>query len=273
MSKKNKLRLSPESLSLPCVGIETHAHLDLRDYDRDLDLVLDRALACGVARIGNVFLGPDAYLENAGRFAGQERVFFILGVHPHDAKTCDANTLPTMQAAFARDGRIKALGEIGLDFFRDHSPRDVQRRIFRDQLALAKGLSAPVVIHSRDAHQEAVRILLDQGFKDRPVLWHCFGGDREFAKQLLDLGWFLSVPGTVTYSKNLGLQEAVAHVPLERMVLETDCPFLTPEPYRGRRNEPAYMVFTAARVAEIKHIPVEEVWRRCADTAKGFFRL
>jgi len=270
---KHKPRPSPESLGLPCVGIETHAHLDLKEYDKDLDMVLDRALACGVARIGNVFLGPDAYQKSAGRFDAYERVFFILGVHPHDSKTCDANTLPAMRAAFAEDARIKALGEIGLDFYRDHSPRDVQRRIFRDQLELAKSLDVPVVIHSRDAHEEAVNILLDQGFKDRPVLWHCFGGDKDFAKHLLDLGWVLSVPGTVTYPKNRALQEAVAHISLERMVLETDCPFLTPEPYRGRRNEPAYMVFTAAKVAEIKDVPVETVWQRCADNAKAFFRL
>ncbi|MGE4298728.1 MAG: TatD family hydrolase [Desulfovibrionaceae bacterium] len=273
MSKKKNRPAAPtpESLGLPRTGVESHAHLDMADFAPDLGAVLDRAAASGVAAIGNVFLGPDAYEANKNLFDRHPEVFFILGIHPHDASGCTPGALARMEAAFKADPRLKALGETGLDFFYDHSPRDDQRRALADQLALARGLDIPVVIHSRDAHPETVAILLDQGFAHRPVLWHCFGGDAALAATLVGHGWHLSIPGPVTFPKSDALREAAASVPLDRLMLETDCPYLTPHPYRGKRNEPAYTVFTAQEVARVRGMDVAELWTACGNNARRFF--
>ncbi len=274
MSKKNKPPLpAPESLGLPPVGVESHAHLDMEPFRDDLDQVLARARAAGVREIGQVFLGPAAYREGRSRFAAHEQVFFLLGIHPHDAVTCNHDALVAMDQAFAQDPRLRALGETGLDYYYMHSPMDVQQRAFRDQLALARERDLPVVVHSRDAEEDTVAILLDMGFAHRPLLWHCFGRDAAFAGRLLELGWHISIPGPVTFPKSQALREAAAIVPDDRLLLETDCPFLSPAPYRGRRNEPAYMVFTAQAVALARGVAVEEVWQRCGDAARGFFGL
>jgi TatD DNase family protein len=239
----------------------------------DLDSVLRRAAESGVDRVGQVFLGPGAYRRNKAMFDGRPEVYFILGVHPHDASGLDETGLAALREAFQSDPRIRALGETGLDYFYDNSPRQAQRAAFRAQLALARELDKPVVIHSRDADEDSMAILAEEGFDERPLLWHCFGRDAEFAAGLLRRGWHVSIPGTVTYRKAEGLRRAVAEIPLERMLVETDCPFLAPEPYRGKTNEPALAAFTAARIAEIKGLSVEEVWERTGDNARRFFGL
>ena len=273
MSKKKMVRPLPESLGLPRTGVETHAHLDMEPLAADMDGVLHRAAAAGVDLLGQVFLGPEAYERNAALFAAREQVFFLLGAHPHDAASVTDDSLTRMEQAFGRDERLKAMGEIGLDFYYDHSPRDAQVLAFRDQLALARSLDLPVVIHSRDAFAETLAILDDLGFGDRPLLWHCFGGDTAMAEAVLARGWRISLPGPVTYARNAALREAVARIPVERMVLETDCPYLAPEPWRGKTNEPALMAFTARAVAELKALDPAELWTRCGDTAREFFGL
>ncbi len=273
MSKKKKERPSPESLGLPRTGVESHAHLDLEDYDEDREETLQRAAAAGVARIGNVFLGPDAFAANAALFAEHPEVFFLLGMHPHDASKCGADALARMQELFRSEPRLKAWGEIGLDYFYDLSPRETQVRVFQDQLQAAKEADVPVVIHSRDAEAETVSILLDLGYADRPLLWHCFGKGPDLAEELLSHGWMLSFPGIITFPKSIDIRESVALTPLERMLLETDCPYLTPAPYRGRRNEPAYLAFTAQVAAECKNMEPAALWTRCGDNAREFFRL
>lgn len=272
-NKNKKLREQPEALGLPAGGVETHAHLDMEPFAEDLDAVLDRAEACGVSRIGQVFLGPEAYEQGRGLFASRPGVFFLLGLHPHEAKDWTEDMLAAMRRAFAADPRLRAVGEIGLDFFYDYSPRDVQRRVFAAQLQLAREVGRPVVIHSRDALDETFEVLEAEGFRDRPLLWHCFGGDTAFARRVLDNGWLISIPGAVTWKRSEELHEAVAMIPMDRLVLETDCPFLAPDPWRGKRNEPAYIGFTARAVAQLKGLPVEDVWRATADNAVRFFGL
>ena len=281
MSKKKK-RVLPEELNLPPGGIDSHAHLDLKHFASDLHEVLSRAEKCGLSCIGNVFLGPDAYLKNKYPFSNFEQtleplsplsLFFILGTHPHDAKDFDQDILNKTEEIIKQDNKIKAIGEIGLDFYYDFSPRDAQVKVFQEQLILARENDLPVVIHSREAEQETIDILIDLGFKDKKVLWHCFGKGKDMAKELLAMGWTLSIPGTVTYRKNHPLQEAVQSIPLTSMVLETDCPFLTPEPYRGKRNEPAFIVFTAQKIAELKKIDIKKVWEETSKTGKLFFNL
>jgi TatD DNase family protein len=276
MSKKKKkqtVRPLPEELGMPFGGVETHAHLDLEQYAEDLDQVLERAARCGVSRLGNVFLGPDAYHAGRALFENRDQVFFLLGVHPHEAGNFAENDAARMEAAFRADPRLRALGEIGLDYYYDLAPRHVQVDVFKAQLALARDLDAPVVIHSRDAHDQAVMALKDLGFADRPVLWHCFGGDRTQAREIESLGWHLSIPGTVTFPKSTLLRQAVAAMDLERLVLETDCPFLSPEPYRGKRNEPAYMAFTCREVALLRDMDPAELWVKAGNTARAFFNL
>lgn len=272
MSKK-KRRPLPEELNLPPGGIDSHAHLDLEQFGSDLDEIIERAQKCGLAAIGNVFLGPEAYLNNKDLFASYEQVFFILGTHPHDAKVFNNDTINKIEQIINQDSKIKAVGEIGLDFYYDFSPREAQVKAFQEQLELARELDLPVVIHSREAEKETVTILLDMGFKNKKVLWHCFGKGKDLAEELLGFGWTLSIPGTVTYRKNHQLQEAVQYIPLTSMVLETDCPFLTPEPYRGKRNEPALIGFTAQKIAQIKEISTSDVWITTARTCQKFFNL
>jgi TatD DNase family protein len=149
----------------------------------------------------------------------------------------------------------------------------VQQRLFQEQAHLARELDLPLVVHCREAVQETLDILIDTGMKDRKVLWHCFGGDWELAQNILGHSWTISIPGPVTFRKSDRLREAVAHIPLDQLVLETDCPFLTPEPFRGKRNEPALTVFTAQAVAKAQGRATEEVWAACGRTARDFFGL
>lgn len=273
MGKKKKNRIAPETMALPSGGVETHAHLDMERFSEDLAATLERARNCGVSHFGQVFLGPEQYHAGKALFDEHPDVFFMLGVHPHDAKTVSDDTLQAMKDIFRVEPRMKALGEIGLDFYYDKSPREEQCDAFRKQLALAKELELPVVIHSRDAFEETLDILEGMGFKGYPVLWHCFGEDVVAAQCILDNGWLLSIPGPITYKKNEIAQEAVVSIPLDRLVLETDCPYLAPEPWRGKRNEPAFLVFTAAKVAELKQVSPEDIWRASAKNALKFFRI
>lgn len=273
MSKKKKKRPDPETLNLPLCGVESHAHLDLEDFSEDLEEVLDHARRAGVAKIVNVFLGPDAYQKNKGLFDGHPEVSFIMAVHPNETKAFGPDHLERMKQAFESDPRLKAVGETGLDFYWDRVPPGTQARAFAQHLDLAREVKRPVVIHSRDAEPETMAILLEKGFKDYPLLWHCFGGNIELANRILDNGWMISIPGPVTYKKNDSLREAVAKIPLDRLMVETDCPYLSPEPWRGKRNHPALMGFTATRIAEIKGLEPAEVWKACAENATRFFGL
>lgn len=270
VSKKREREL-PEALGLPLAGADSHAHLDGRDYD--VDEVLARARACGVRTVGNVFLGPAAYREGRGLFEAHPDVFFLLGVHPHDAAKMTEDDLAGMREAFTADTRLRAVGEIGLDYYYDFSPREDQQRWFRRQLSLARELDQRVVIHCRDAEDDCLATLDSMGFGGRPLLWHCFGLGPDWARLIVERGWHISVPGTVTYARSQELREAVKIIPPDRLLLETDCPYLSPEPWRGKRNEPALLGFTAREIALLRGEDVRELWQRCGDNAREFFGL
>jgi TatD DNase family protein len=272
MAKKTK-RPEPESLRLPCVGVESHAHLDLEDFDEDREAILARARDAGISHLINVFLGPDAYEKGRGLFDAHPEVSFLLGVHPNNADQLDDRALGRMRDHFRADPRLKGVGEIGLDYYWERVDHEVQKTAFVRQLELARELHLPAVIHSRDANDDAVALLEAHGFRDYPVLWHCFGADIDLARTILDNGWHVSIPGPVTYRKTDELQAAVARIPFDRLLIETDCPFLTPEPWRGKRNHPALMAFTARRVAEIKGRSLADVWQMTGDNARRFFKL
>lgn len=275
MSKKkyNAPAVPPESLGMPPTGADSHAHLDLRHFGADFAAVLARAERAGVALVGNVFLAVAAWEEGRKRFAGYPGVFFILGIHPSDARAYTPGERAGMANAFASDARLRAVGEIGLDFYWKECPKEVQIPAFIDQLHFARERGLPVVIHSRDAFDETLEILRDQGFYQYPVLWHCFGGGVAQARRLVEAGWHVSVPGPVTFPANDDLRAALAVIPPDKLLVETDCPYLAPAPYRGKRNEPAYAVFTAAAIAEALGEDPAALWSRCGDNARRFFRL
>ncbi len=262
-----------EELSLPMCGVDSHAHLDSKQFDADRDAVIERAKACGISHLINIFMSPQEFPTRSAYFAKHPEVFFALGIHPCDAMLCNEENMELMEQYFKTENRLKALGEIGLDFYWDDCPKDVQMEVFVKLLTLARKLDKPVVIHSRDATDATIAVLEKEGFKDYPLLWHCFGGDVQDVKRILYNGWYISVPGPVTYPKNEALREAVRKIPLDKIMLETDAPYLTPQEWRGKRNEPAYTVCTVAAMAKALNMLPHELWQVCGDNARRFFNI
>jgi TatD DNase family protein len=259
--------------------VDTHAHLDFSKFDADRDAVIDRARAAGVAAMVNV--GVDlASSWRAVRLAEQyESIYAAVGVHPHDAKKLDGATLAELRE-LAQKPQVVAVGEIGLDYYRDLSPRDVQRWAFQARLAWAAKLGKPVIIHDRDAHDDVLgalaswaKGLTSSTLDGRLGVLHTFSGDLDMAKQAIDLGFYISISGPVTYRNARQLPEIVRALPLERLLVETDCPFLAPEPHRGKRNEPAYTRLVAERIAELKGVPFDDLARATTTNAQRLFKL
>lgn len=273
MGHKKVVRIDPLSLALPPGGVESHGHLDGEAYDRNRRQVLERAFKVGISHIGNIFLSPEEYTAKKNLFADYPQVFFTLGIHPCDGLQCTPACLEQIEQAFTADSRIRAVGEIGLDYHWDDCPRELQLQAFSRQMEMAKKLGKPVVIHCREAESDCLTFLEAGGFTGYPILWHCFGGDSSLARRILKNGWHISIPGPITYPANTALREAVAIIPEDRILLETDCPYLSPVPWRGATNEPAYIVFTARAVAEAKKMPVDELWLQCGVNAVRFFGL
>jgi TatD DNase family protein len=259
--------------------VETHAHLDDGRFQQDLEQTLARAAAAGVACLGQVFLSPDAWEAGRERFPsapGRPEVFFLLGIHPAEAHTFPPDVLDRIRTIFVsgpQASRLRAVGEIGLDYHWKGCPVPVQKDFFRRQLRLARDLGLPAVIHCREAEMDALALLLAEGFAGRPLLWHCFGGDRDLALRIVEAGWHLSIPGTVTYPANEALRGAVAAVPEDRLLVETDCPYLAPHPLRGQRNEPAFLGYTIAAMAKARGTDPASLWAACGENARRFFRL
>jgi TatD DNase family protein len=260
-------------LGLPQGGVDTHAHLNLEDFGADLPAVLERAFTSGVSHIGNVLLNIREYYESRRIFAEYPQVFYILGIHPHESGRCGQAELVQLRELASADARVHAIGEIGLDFFYQYSAPQAQEKVFRALLRLARELERPVVVHSRDAAEATLAVLDEEKFKDYPLLWHCFGGDSALMEQLVRRGWHLSIPGPVGYPANTALREAARKAPLDRLLLETDAPYLAPLEWRGRRNEPAFAVFTAACIARERGMDAGELWTRCGENARRFFDL
>ncbi len=272
--KKDTPRALPESLHLPLAGADSHAHLDSEGLFEKLPEVMERARQAGVAHIGQVFLGPAAYHAHKAAFAPYPGVFFLMGIHPCDAQECTGAVMRDMRTAFQNDSDLKAVGEIGLDFYWQDCPHFIQEEAFRLQIALAKETDRPVVIHSRDAATDSLRILEAEGLSGRPLLWHCFSGDAvPLLDRILANGWHVSIPGPVTYPANRPLRDAVARIPLDRLLVETDCPYLAPVPWRGKQNEPALVAFTAAAVAEARGMTPDELWTACGRNTLRFFNV
>ena len=251
--------------------IDTHCHIYYDDYLADWDAMLERAKEAGVC--GMVVVGADLdSSRKAAEISGlYDNIFCTVGIHPHDAAGADSATLSEIRKMADSNPKCVAIGEIGLDFFRNRSPREDQERVFNSLLQLAKELDKPVVVHDRDAHQETLGLIRKTGVTKGVM--HCFSGDTVFAKECMEQGLFISIPGTVTYPANEQLREVVRAVPMERLLLETDCPYLSPVPHRGKRNEPAYTRITAEKVAEIKGLTVDDVGRITTMNAGRLFGI
>jgi TatD DNase family protein len=237
---------------------DSHAHLDLEELQPDQAEVVHRARQAGVALIINVATGlrdAEQVLATAGKYSG---IYAALGVHPHGAGRISEAALETLAHLAARP-RVVAVGEIGLDYYRMRSPAEAQQDCFRRQLELALALKKPVIIHTREATEATFKILREYRGRLTGGVMHCFAGSWEEARNFLDLGLYLSFSGTLTYPKAGPLRAVAGKAPLDRILVETDCPYLPPQSWRGKRNEPAYVVATARQLAEVKGISLEEV--------------
>ncbi|PKN69874.1 MAG: hydrolase TatD [Deltaproteobacteria bacterium HGW-Deltaproteobacteria-12] len=250
--------------------IDSHAHLEMKEFTNDRPEVIERAKLAGVNII--VTVGTNLRLSReAVSLAGQyENIYASIGVHPHDVGKIGNTTYDELKELAGRK-KVVAFGEIGLDFFRNIAPQLQQIKKFGEQLQLAKELHLPVIIHDREAHDQSIKMVKASGV--RRGVFHCFSGDYEMAKQCLDWGFYLSVPGVVTYAKATTIQNVVKKVPLSSLLVETDCPYLAPDPYRGKRNEPAYVVQTVKKIAEIKGISREEVAAVTAQNTLDLFTI
>lgn len=273
MGRKKIQRIDPISVRLPAGGVDSHAHLDSKEFDPDRKEVISRAAESGVTQIGNVFLSPEDYEIKKSYFAANSNIFFLLGIHPCDGLRCTPQCLDKITEILKSDNRIRAVGEIGLDYHWDDCPRELQMQVFSRQLEMAKKLNKPVVIHCREAEADCLTLLEAGGFSGYPLLWHCFGGDEALARRLVHHNWHISIPGPVTYPANEDLRKAVTVIPDSLLLLETDCPYLSPMPWRGVRNEPAYAVFTGRAVAEARGEAPDKLWQLCGDNARRFFGL
>ena len=253
--------------------IDSHAHLDGEDFAGDLDAVIARARAAGLERIVavGIWRGPGDF-GNALELAARDRALFVAtaGFHPHDcARVPEADW--ALAEALVRDPLVAAVGETGLDFHYDLSPRDLQEASFRRSIRMAHAAGKPLVVHVREADEPCVRALREEGVPAAGGVIHCFTGDPAAARAYLDLGLHISVAGIVTFKAADAIREAVRLVPRDRLLVETDCPYLAPIPYRGKRNEPAYVIETARKVADLWGTTLEEVGRATSENARRLF--
>ena len=256
---------------------DSHCHIDGGQFDADRDEIVQRANDAGVKWMLTVGTGNlhDGEIERAVKCAEKyENVFAAVGVHPHDARTYD-DAAESKLIDLTKSEKVVAWGEIGLDYYYDHSPREVQVDVFRRQIRTAQSLDLPIIIHSRDADDETVEILTEECSHEdfRGGIMHCFGGTAQMAHDLMKIGFLISFAGNVTFKKAENLRDAAKVIPLEKLLIETDCPFLAPVPNRGKRNEPAFVVHTAQFLADFYDIEVEKLADQTTRNFLDFFKL
>jgi TatD DNase family protein len=252
--------------------IDSHCHIDDARYDADRAAMIERARAEGVGHF--VTIGCDLETSRAAVALAQHYPFIsaTVGVHPHEVKRIEGGWYDELRA-LAKSKGVVAYGEIGLDYHYDHSPRDVQRERFCEQVRLARELRLPIVIHTREAQEDTITILKEEKGGDVGGVFHCFSGDAWLAKDALDLGFYLSFSGVVTFQNATMLRDIVKTVPLDRILVETDAPYLTPVPNRGKRNEPAYVRHVADKIAELHGLTTQQVEDATTDNTKRLFKI
>jgi TatD DNase family protein len=255
--------------------IDSHAHIDFPQFAEDRDAMLQRAQSAGVETILAIGTGPGPEkLDCALPYAeAHDWIYTSIGIHPHEAKEVTPEHLATLEK-LSRHPKVIALGEIGLDYFYDHSPRDIQEKVFREQMALAHSAKLPIIIHCRDAWPDTLN-LLEEVWKPTGLggILHCFTSTLEDAHRGLDMGFLISFAGNSTYPKTQNLRDVSKALPLEKILIETDSPFLAPLPYRGKRNEPAYVAEVAKVLASVRDLPVEDFAAATAENFRSLFSI
>lgn len=252
--------------------IDSHAHLQDEAFQDDLPQVLQRANEAGLEKIICIGYDYESSAEAVKIARKYRQVYAVVGVHPHDAKTLSEETMAGLYK-LAREPKVVAIGEIGLDFYRNLSPRDIQEKAFIAQIKLAQELYKPIVIHDRDAHQEVINIIKKEKAGRSEGVLHCYSGHLPLAVDLMKEGFYISFAGPLTYKNAKKTVEVAGKIPLDRILIETDCPYLSPEPLRGKRNEPANVSYIAGKLAAIRNKPLEEIAYLTARNTKQVFRI
>jgi len=266
--KKYHLPQLPPDISV----IDTHCHLDMIGSATDLNNVVARAEAAGVSPLITVGIDLESS-KKAIQLAGQfDSVFATVGIHPHNVRNLSEDTYAELEKLCSAP-KVVAYGEVGLDYVKEYAPKPMQLEHYDRQLDLARKINLPVVIHDREAHEDIIRLLKKRGPFAAGGVMHCFSGNWSLARKVLDLGFHLSLPGIVTFSKAADMQVVARKIPADSLLLETDAPFLTPEPLRGKKNFPEYILFTAQKIAELRDIPFVELAKITTDNALRFFDL
>ena len=250
---------------------DTHAHMDDHAFDEDRQELL-RDLPN--QQIGLV-MNPGCSLEssyNAVKLANTyDYIYAAVGSHPDVADEVNEDVLEQYRKLCKENGKVKAIGEIGLDYHYEDIPREIQKKAFRAQMALAQELNLPVIVHERDAHEDGMTIVKE--FPQVKGVFHCYSGSAEMARQLVELGWYIGFTGVLTFKNARKAVEVAASIPLERIVLETDCPYMAPEPFRGKRNDPGYIYRMAEKLAEIRGLSVEDIQAVTTENGKRLYRI
>lgn len=251
---------------------DTHAHYDDSKFDDDRDEVIMKAYHSGVGLIINAASDVETARTSINLAKKYDFIYAAVGVHPHEAESFDEKTAEIIEK-LASEEKVVAIGEIGLDYYYDNSPRDLQKACFARQINIARNMNMPVIIHDRDAHEDALNIIKSENAKEVGGVMHCFSGSVEMAKELLKNNFYISVGGTLTFKNARKAVEVVKYIPLERLLIETDCPYLAPEPFRGKRNDSSYIKYVAQKVAEIKDISYEAVVEQTMKNGCALFGI
>lgn len=252
---------------------DTHTHLNDQAFAEDRQQVIARAQEEGVSLLVNVGFNRETIPTTLQLAETYDFIYAAVGWHPHDAKDLTEQDLVWIEDLAQTHPKVVAIGEMGLDYYWDNSPRDVQKEVFKQQISLAKRVKKPIIIHDRDAHRDVVDILKAEGAEEVGGIMHCFGGSVEIAQECLELGFYISFGGPLTFKNAKKPKEVAAQIPLDRLLIETDSPYLTPHPFRGKRNESSYVKHVAHSLAEIKNVSFEEICQITMENGKRVFQL
>ncbi len=251
---------------------DTHAHLDDEQYAEEQQAVIERAQQAGVGLIVNVGYNVESARQTVELTQQYDFIYGAVGMHPHDAKDLNEQSLAALRE-MAGQPRIVAVGEIGLDYYYDLSPRETQQQVFREMIRLAKELRKPIIIHDRDAHEDTWRIVQEEQAAEVGGIFHCYSGSWPWAQEIIKQGFSIALGGTVTFKNARKVVEVAQEIPLESLLLETDCPYLAPVPYRGKRNEPAFVAEVAKAIATLRGMTVEELAAITTANGKRVFAI
>lgn len=252
--------------------IDTHVHLNADQYEEDVEEVIERALAAGVSKMVVVGFDRKTIRKAMALTERYSFIYVVIGWHPVDAVDCTEEDLEWIEE-LSKHPKVVGIGETGLDYYWDKSPKEIQQDVFRKQIQLAKKVNLPIIIHNRDATADVVRILEEEDAKEVGGIMHCFGGSVEIAQQCIDMNFLISLGGPVTFKNAKAPKKVAAEIPLEKLLIETDAPYLTPHPHRGKRNEPFYVTLVAEEIAKIKELPIEEVASVTTKNALKLFQI